>query len=252
MRIDLKENKLNFNQYIELRNNIKESNLQIWEILNMKIYELIQQTEEFNPEIIDDINKAHDDLTLGIVPTVMPIDFPEPKSFSELEKNEMQLAENIPEAIRKMFNKLFKAYLKNSANNSLEPDETLYNLLTKFNRENVELRYPNENSNPYLNRRARQAQFQDQWQKKAADELYLYFHGFLTMLNNIRNFQTHKEDAFTSTQFEKANRKISEPLSGISNPGNYIVMVNLVILATYQFIEILQVWIDTQNRIRTK
>ena len=246
----MKAKKINLEQYVELREKIRDSNYLVWENLNEKILELIETTENLTPEIVEDIKKAYDDLVQGIIPSVLPVDFIKPKTFQELEMHEITLVENIPEAIRKMFNKLFKAYLKNSTNNPLLPDETLYNLLTKFNNENVELRYPNNSSNPYQNqayRRARQQGYN--WKSKAADELYSYFDGLLTMLSNIRNFQTHKEDAFTSTQFELAGRKVSDPLSGISNPGNYIVLVNIVILSTYQFIEILQTWVDTQARI---
>lgn len=65
----------------------------------------------------------------------------------------------------------------------------------------------------------------------------------------MRNFQTHKEDAFTSMQFDLAKRKSSEPISSVENPGNYLVLSNCVVLCVYAFLEILQIWIDTQVRI---
>jgi len=244
-----KKEGVNFEKYVELRAQIRNTHYLQWELLNEKILELIQKTEEITPEIIDDIKEAYDDLTQGIISSVFPTDFPAPRNFNQLEKMELPLLDSIPEAIRKMFNKLFKAYLKNSINNSLVPDESLYNLLTKFNHENTELRYPDRQTNPYLNPRYHRSRDHNyNWRKKAVDEFYPYYDGVLTTLSTIRNFQTHKEDAFTSSKFDLARRKVSEPISEIENPGNYVVLSNLVILSVYEFIEILQIWIDTQVR----
>lgn len=65
----------------------------------------------------------------------------------------------------------------------------------------------------------------------------------------MRNFQIHKEDAFTSARFELAERKVTDPISGIENPGNYLVLSSSVILSGYAFIEILQIWVDTHIRV---
>ena len=54
-------------------------------------------------------------MSQAIIASVFPSDFPPPKDFNELEEIELDLLEKIPEELRKMFNKLFKAYLKNYA-----------------------------------------------------------------------------------------------------------------------------------------
>ncbi len=239
-----------FEKYIDLRVQIRDSHYLQWELLNDKILSLIEQTNDVTPEIIEDIRIAYDGLADGIIPTMFPVNFPIPKNFKELRQIETPLLEYIPESIRKLFNDLFRAYLKNSINNQLIPDETLYNLLTKFNNENAELRYPVPRSNPYLSPQYRRTNSSNyDWRKKATDEFYPHYDGVLTLLSSMRNFQTHKRDAFTSSKFELAKRKIVEPISGLDNPGNYVVLSNLVILSVYAFIEILQIWIDTQVRI---
>ena len=241
---------LDLQNYLSLREKICDTNLQVWTRLDQKIIELIDQTRKISPEIIDDINKAYDHLSQGIVPNILPTSLENPKDFKEFRDNEISLLEAAPEALRKMFNKLFKAYLKNSINNQLVPDEKLFDLLTKFNNENAELRYNDPKTNPYQNKnykRTRDPKYD--WRKKAADEFYPYYDGVLTMLSSIRNFQTHKEDAFTSSKFELAKRKIIEPVSKIDHPGSFFVLSNLIILSAYEFIEILQIWIDTQVRI---
>jgi len=245
-----KKESANFEKYVELRIKVRDTHYLQWELLNEKMLELIEKTEQVTPDIIDDIKIAYDYLIQGIIPSIFPTDFPTPKNFNDLQEKELSLLDTIPEALRKMFNKLFKAYLKNSVNNPLLPDDTLFKLLTRFNNENAEFRYPNQTTNPYLDRRyvgTRNPNYI--WQKKVADEYYPYYDGVLTLLSSIRNFQTHKEDAFTSSHFELAKRKVAEPISGVKNPGNYVVLSNLVILCVYLFIEILQIWLDTQVRI---
>lgn len=238
-----------FEKYVQLRIMIYNSHSLQWELLDEKILYLMKQIEDATPEIIEDIKKAYDILSQVIIPSLFPTDFPLPKNFEELSNLETDLLERIPEAIRKTFNILFKAYLKKSVNNALVPDESLFNLLTKFNNENAELRYPNNRPNPYLSQKYKPRNSYYDWRKKATDEFYPYYDGFFNLLSTIRNFETHREDAFTSAQFELAKRKLVEPVSGIGSPGNYLVLSNLVILSSYAFIEILQIWIDTQVRI---
>ena len=51
---------MEFDQYIQLRNTIRDTNSYIWELLNEKIDKLIEIIEDMNPEIIKDIKKAHE------------------------------------------------------------------------------------------------------------------------------------------------------------------------------------------------
>jgi hypothetical protein len=52
----------------------------------------------------------------------------------------------------------------------------------------------------------------------------------------------------TGELFDLAKRKVRDPISGIENPANYLVLSYSVILSVYAFIEIMQVWVDTQVR----
>ena len=50
----------------------------------------------------------------------------------------------------------------------------------------------------------------------------------MSLLTSIRNFETHKDDAFPSAQFELAKRKLAEPISGLSKAtGKYYEKVLL-------------------------
>ena len=267
----------NFKRYLDLRVRVKDTQTLIWESLNDKIIELMKTTEEITPDVSENIKEAYDILSQGIIPSIFPTDFPISKDFKELQSIENELLRYIPHALKDMFLKLFKGYLKNSCKNASEPDDSLHNLLEKFNRENIEIRYQNVQNNPYTTRsrrnnnqnnpyttRSRRNNNQNNpyttrsrrnnnqsmdWRKKAKNELYEYYGGVIDVLNNMRNFQTHKEEPFFSGMFDLAKRKLSEPISGIDHPGNYITLANLVIFSVYEFIEILQVWIDTQVRI---
>lgn len=235
-----------FQRYLDLRKNVRDINFLVWESLNDKIIELMKISEDVTPQIHEDVKKAYDDLSLGIIPTIFPTDFPNSKNFRELQLYETQLLRDIPHALKDMFLKLFKGFLRNSTNNRHAPGDTLFNLLEKFNFENVEIRYAGALSNPYLQNNRHSS---GDWRKIAKDELYEYYGGVIDLLKNIRNFQTHKEEPFFSDTFDLAKRKISEPISEIEHPGNYIILTNLVVFSVYEFIEILQVWIDTQSRI---
>jgi hypothetical protein len=246
----LKKENSNFEKYVELRTKIRDSHYLQWELLNETILDLIQKTEDVTPEIIDDIKKAYDFLSQGIILSMFPTDFPPPKTFDELQEMELPLLEKIPQAIKKMFNRLYRAFLKTSINNYLMPEESLHNLQMKFNNENAEIRYSNNQTNPYLNPKytKMKGSYYD-WRKKTCDEYYLYYDETINLISSIRNFETHRDDAFASAQFDLAKRRMVEPISGIESPGNYLVLSSLVILSVYTFIEILQLWLDTQTRI---
>jgi hypothetical protein len=244
---------LSFKEYVDLRSVMRECHLRQWSALNGKIMDLIQKTEDLTPEVIEDVKDAHEFLSDYIIPTIFPDKDPDPKNFDELKRMEMSHMESIPEALRKLFNKIFFAYLKTSTNNALTPEEPLYILMNKFNNENAEKRYPETSDpkmNPYLYTENEWSGDQKRdWRKKANYEFYHYYDGVLSMLNSMRNFQIHKEDAFPKKQFNKLDRKISDPISGIENPANYLVLGYTVILSIYTFIEILQIWVDTHVKI---
>lgn len=245
-----KENS-NFEEYIKIRTIIRDSHHWQWELLNVKILDLIEKTEDLSPEIIEDIKEAYDLLAEGIIPSIFPNDIKQPKDFTELQRIELSLLKNIPNEIKEMFNILLKAYLKNSTNNPLNTDDNhLWNVVVKFNNENADLRYPDRNTNPYLDRYWKIKDLTYDWRRDAKNEFGIYYQETLKFLSSIRNFQAHKNDIFTSRQFDLAKRNIVDPISGIKHPGNYLLLCNAVIIFVYAFVEILQIWIDTQIRVQ--
>ncbi len=181
---------------------------------------------------------------------MFPTDFSPPKNIEDLRVIELTLLKEIPEQLKKVFNWLYRSYLNNSLNNFLLPKESLRDLQIKFNNENAELRYPNSQRNPYLDPNfVKKQRHNYDWRREAPNEFYLYYDDVISLISTIRNFETHKEDAFVISRFNLAKRKVIDPMSGIESPGNYLVLSNIVILSVYAFIEIMQVWIDTQTRL---
>ncbi len=94
-----KKENANFETYVGLRIKIRDSHYLQWDILNNEILDLIQKTEDVTPEIVDDVKKAHDFLSEGIISSIFPTDFSPPKNFNKLQKIDLDLLDGIPEAI---------------------------------------------------------------------------------------------------------------------------------------------------------
>ena len=250
-------------KYIRLRNNVREQNLFIWNKLEERIKQLKKETEVLTPDglgtlIAKDIDKALEELDV-IVQSVFPendLDWKNPKNFEELEGIDVALNEEVPKSLRSVFNKLFTPYLKIALSGKMRifPRISIIQLIIQFNNENLELRYPNPTTNPYLNPEYIKALKIDpskyDWLRNGTDELYHYYSLVGQLERIMRNEEEHKEDPLSSIQFELAQRKEIDPVSGINHPGNYIVLSNLVVLSIYEFVQVMQIWVDTCVRIK--
>ena len=78
-----------------------------------------------------------------------------------------------------------------------------------------------------------------------------YHEGVLEHIMSTRNFETHYTDVNSRNRFERAGRKFFDPLTEIEYPGNYILLAGLTVSCVYEFIELLQIWLDS-NVIRKK
>ena len=128
---------------------------------------------------------------------------------------------------------------------------SIKDLLCAFDNENLDLRYPNKKDAPY-NQKAllKSSSNKQNWDFRAKRELYHYYSASIDIITVMRNNQTHKNDAPSSTQFKLAQRKETDPISNISHPGNYITLAHLILLSIYEVVETIQIWIDTCVRIK--
>ena len=87
------------------------------------------------------------------------------------------------------------------------------------------------------------------WTKspKIAFEFMEYHRGVLDHLVANRNFDEHHDDNNALKLFNEAGRTIIDPLTEMEHPSNYILLAGLTINCVYEFIELMQIWIDSNN-----
>lgn len=250
-------------KYIRLRNNLREQNLFTWKKFVERIEQLKTETVILTPKglgtsIVKDIDDALEDLD-DIVESVFPendLDWVNPKNFQELEEIDVALNEEVTKSLRSVFNKLFTPYLKIALSGKMRirPRMSIVQLIIQFNNENLELRYPPKVTNPYLDSEYIKAAKIDpskyDWLRNGSDELYHYYSIVGQLESVMRNEEEHKEDPLSRIQFELAQRKEIDPVSGINHPGNYMTLSSLVNLSIYEFVQVMQIWVDTCVRIK--
>jgi|APSaa5957512535_1039671.scaffolds.fasta_scaffold09311_4 hypothetical protein len=71
------------------------------------------------------------------------------------------------------------------------------------------------------------------------------------MITELRNHTEHWKKS-DSKKFlrQQLNRTVEDPISGIESPGNIFILVSVLFLISYHFIDVMQTWIDTYKLIK--
>ncbi len=90
--------------------------------------------------------------------------------------------------------------------------------------------------------------------KTGTEEKGFLFQGYWQMeytLNELRHHTQHwKQDDGKKFLKEDVQRKIEDPISGIESPGNFFILISVLFLVSYHFIDVMQTWIDTDVLFR--
>jgi hypothetical protein len=72
-----------------------------------------------------------------------------------------------------------------------------------------------------------------------------------SMIKELRHYEEHWRKGGTRDFLHKElSRKIFDPLSKIETVGNLIILSGILLLMSYNMIEVLQTWIDTHHIIK--
>ena len=240
--------------YVDARERIKEFHLFTWEKLKEKINELLLKIENFDSNVYQKLEeRSCYPKLISIMDTMFPLDeLPKPKNIKELENFELQLLEDVPVDLQIVFKKTYAAFLYNTSSTSTL--ETFFEYGKEFKKINAKLRHPDDSTNPFYDSASATrhgSRYDWTFHPKVAFEFMEYHRGVLDHLVATRNFETHHNDTNAGRWFLKANRKISDPLTKMEHPANYVLLSGLTINCVYEFIELLQIWVDS-NVINTK
>jgi len=80
-------------------------------------------------------------------------------------------------------------------------------------------------------------------------------HGYFqveSMITELRNHEEHwRKSGGRKFLKNDLNRKIIDPITNAETSGNHIVLVGILILAGYLFIDVLQTWLDTVTLLQS-
>ena len=233
-------------KYLQGREEFKEFYRYAWEKLEIRINYLLDEIKKIDSSWYDGLNERDSYPALkSIIQTLFPEerlqDSNYPKDKKELEEWEIVILDEIPKGLKGFFNTLYLKFFKN--NNIIPQQNSYFSYNFDFVKINAKIRYPDGVENPYID----QTNPTKDWTKNAniSHEFMEYHHGILDYINSSRNFEIHKNDAASRLRFDKAGRKFSDPVSEIEHPSNYIMTSSLAIHAVYEFIELLQIWVDS-------
>ena len=225
---------------------------QITDLKAKKYKEL--ETKLLDDEITDtgfifhELKKAKKIIKTQLIPSLFKNDdeWKRPNNYNSLYSIDSGLFNDIPKLFKEIFNTIFLAFLRNGHARymSLQGASSLFTLHRTFENENSRLRYPVGRTIPYTAPRNNP----NNWERdmEAPDEFLQCFSGFLQFADSLRNFEAHKTDPKTKERFDHADRVIKDPLTGMSSPGNFIILANNSVSLMYEFIELIQVWLDSK------
>ncbi len=203
-------------------------------------------TEFIYPELIKATNLFENQYVPSLL--IHDEDWKHPKDYDELYNLDSGLFDAVPKIVKEIFHTIYRAFLQtgHSKYESFPRSSNVFQPHKSFERENIRLRYPNGRTNPY---RAPSYKQLDEWyhDMAAPNEFLQCFSGIISFIDSLRNFEAHKEDGDTKQRFNLADRYIKDPLTDMSSPGNFVVLANNSINFIYEFMEIIQIWLDSKK-----
>ena len=204
-------------------------------------------TEFIYPELIKATNLLENQYVASLL--IHDDDWKNPKDYDELYNLDAGLFDAVPKIVKEIFHTIYRAFLQigHSKYESFPRSSNTFQPHKSFEQENIRLRYPNGRVNPY--RAPTRPPPYNQWyhDRAAPDEFLQCFSGIVSFIDSLRNFEAHKEDGDTKQRFNLADRYIKDPLTNMSSPGNFVVLANNSINFLYEFIEIIQIWLDSKK-----
>ncbi len=243
-----------FDQFLELRDNARETSLYIWESLRPTIDLLIETVKKEDSDIHKLLLDADKFLATIAIPSIFKTEdtWIHPKDLNDLNQEDIPKLMSAPEIFRQFFNKVYTAFLSNAQHVSIDSTKGLFSIHQAFENENKPIRYPNQKKNPYYDEKYAEKLKKEKkiynwtWNYETSNEFLQCYYGMESLIDSMRNFNIHSNDMKTKIRFNKAGRPIKDPLTGMDSPGNFITLANLSIYAIYQYIEIIQIWIDSK------
>jgi len=85
----------------------------------------------------------------------------------------------------------------------------------------------------------------------ARGQLYQGYWQAEYMLTELRNHTEHWKKSDNKKFLRKQlGRTLEDPVSGIESPGNLFILISILFLISYHFIDIMQTWIDTDTLLK--
>ena len=244
--------KKDFPAYIQARRGVVSALQHSWLYLQPEIRRL--QNEII--KLISDPNKksvfiqAVDDFENNIINKIIQYEIP--TKPEEVSNNEEKLFSEIIGDLQPIYGDIFYLFFGNENQIGFYKPDSLPESV-KFRHFNLDKRYPKDGKknnkfsldNPSWNTDNGKTLHKDM-QKRG--ELYQGYFQVESMIDGLRNLTEHwKKKTGRDFLQNKLKRKMIDPVTGIQSPGNIFSLVSISILMSYQIIEILQTWIDTDT-----
>jgi len=174
-------------------------------------------------------------------------DWIRPKDYTALYKTDSGLFEDIPKLFKEIMDAAYTAFLRQGHRkhiSTLPNVSGFFQIHQTFENENSYIRY-NGRNNPYRSPTSNPAH----WVRDitAKNEFLQCFKGTVELIDSFRNYDSHKQNTTFKDRFDLANRVIKDPLTGMSSPGNFIILANNSVNLIYEIMELIQVWLDSKE-----
>ena len=231
-----------------------------WVKLDSKIKSLIEELRDTNltDEKITNLEIAIEKFRRKCIRKT--IDFEKPKDKIENEISEPEIFEEIMKSLPDIYSAVFDVFLEpitnwiSEGNSHLSAPEIL-----KFRAYNLDLR--NKKRIAILNKRNYVPEY-----TKCNYDYYVeylknkpFIKGFLfqgywqveSMVTELRNHTEHWRKRGGKVFLNSIlKRPMKDPISGTESPANFIILVSVLLLVCYHFIDVMQTWIDTDTFLK--
>lgn len=176
-------------------------------------------------------------------------DWIRPKNYDELYNIDLGLFDDVPKLFKEIMDTTYLAFLRTGHRKhvtQLPTSSGFFQMHKTFENENSYLRYTNGRTIPYVPPKTRDPP--EFWVRDytAPNEFLQFFSGTVSLIDSFRNFEAHKRNASFKDAFDQAGRVIKDPLTDMMSPANFIILANNSVNLVYEFMELIQIWLDSK------
>jgi len=233
-----------------------------WAKIDIKVKSLIEQLRDTNltDEKINDLEAVFEKFQRTCIQEI--IDYKKPKDKARNDLVEPEKFEEIIKKLPDIYSAFFDVFLESVTNWDATTSRRILDSASetlKFRAYNLDLRNKKEihmrAGNEYIPDYTRcNFDYYFSLGRETAHVRGLLFQGYWqveSIMTDLRNHTEHWKKRGNKLYLNnELKRSMQDPISDTESPGNFIILINILVLICHHFIDVMQTWVDTDTILK--